>query len=170
MDSLRSSVTLGHLILRVATTSLLIFIILYGLPTVALIRLRTIKRNHGLQTHDGVSLVSGASAWRIESVPGQRSWTFEYRLLSKQSRVQVVSQKLLALLQSHPVNLSWPPAFDVTNDGKLNASASLRVDANGRPVVENGKLVPYVAIDLLLLDDVIEGDDARLAFVLGHEL
>lgn len=168
IDSRRSSVTLGDVILRVSTTSLLIFVILHGLPTVAHIRLRTIKRNRDLQKQDGGSLVSGASAWRI--VPRQKSWTFDYGLPSKQSRVQGVSQKLLALVQSHPANLSWPPAFDVTNDGKLNASASLRVEANGRPVVEKGKLVPYVAIDQLLLDDVIEGDDARLAFVLGHEL
>jgi tetratricopeptide (TPR) repeat protein len=86
-----------------------------------------------------------------------------------------VSQRLLAVVKDHPDNLAWPPTFKLEHAKKLNAYATVEVNprADGSGIARldgNGRYLPYVAVDDLLVDDVIQSDPDRLAMVIGHEL
>ena len=72
-----------------------------------------------------------------------------------------VFKQLLSVVPAQQ-RLPWPPALIIVDKGEINAYASIeKKDAQIQPVV-----VCYNG----LLQDVVEGNADRLAYVLGHEL
>jgi tetratricopeptide (TPR) repeat protein len=92
--------------------------------------------------------------------------------------VKAVSERLLAAVKAPPAQMSWPPDIRIIEDteelkvGRYNAYATLKRDAHKKPVIdkESGKVIPIVRVTPGLMEDVIQGDADRLAYVLGHEL
>lgn len=76
-------------------------------------------------------------------------------------RINKVGKRLLAVAEP-PAGMEWPPTLDVMQTNGINAFAG--VQKVGK------KLVPKVFVTAGLLEKVIEGDDDRLAFVMGHEI
>ncbi|MDX6713380.1 MAG: Peptidase family, partial [Blastocatellia bacterium] len=86
-----------------------------------------------------------------------------------------VSQRILAVARTHPANIEWPPSITLADEQDLNAYARLRVTilGNGKwkeRVDRAGKFIPYVVVDQLMMDEVIQGNADRLAMLIGHEL
>jgi tetratricopeptide (TPR) repeat protein len=76
-------------------------------------------------------------------------------------RVNKVGQRLLAVIEP-PAGLQWPPTFEVVQASEVNAYASVHKAGT--------KLFPKVRVTSAFMEKVVEGDDDRLAFVVGHEL
>jgi predicted Zn-dependent protease len=76
-------------------------------------------------------------------------------------RVNKVAKRLVAVIEP-PAGLEWPPTFDVMHTDEINAYAGVRK--------ASGRLMPQVFVTSAFLEKVIEGDEDRLAFVMGHEL
>src|SRR5262245_16687989 len=77
-----------------------------------------------------------------------------------------VSQRLLAAAEA-PEGYAWPPRFTVVERAgplELNAFAS------AAPARSGAKPEPYVEIDTAMMEQVVQGDPDRLAYIMGHEL
>jgi tetratricopeptide (TPR) repeat protein len=72
-----------------------------------------------------------------------------------------VSDKLVAACEA-PDGFEWPPEFRIVNKPGVNASAG----ADQR----DGKRHPFVVVHDDMMTKVIEGDEHRLALVVGHEI
>lgn len=93
---------------------------------------------------------------------------------SDRELVKAVSERLLAVTDTHPDGLSWPPRFEVIKspeppqvlgEGALNAFAMLiGNDENTK------KPIPGVGITQGMLDKIVQDDEDCLAFILGHEI
>lgn len=79
----------------------------------------------------------------------------------KKDLIKKVATKLLAVAEPVP-GLQWPPDIAYVDSPKVNAFASA--------TEKNGKLYPIVRVFDGMMTKVIEGDEDRLAFVLGHEI
>ena len=78
--------------------------------------------------------------------------------------MQKVTAKLFAVAQ--PVaGWAWPPQVVIDDSTDVNAYASL-----GKAAQEGGKPQPMITIHQAYLDTVVQGNEIRLAQLLGHEL
>lgn len=75
--------------------------------------------------------------------------------------LQDVSTALLAVCEPVP-GFVWPPNFGFIDDPGVNAYATV--------ISRNNKLFPIVRVTNDMMEEVIQGDSNRLAYVLGHEL
>ncbi|MCE9561775.1 MAG: M48 family metalloprotease [Planctomycetes bacterium] len=76
-------------------------------------------------------------------------------------RINKVGKRLLAVIEP-PAGMEWPPTFDIMQTNEINAFAG--VQKVGK------KLMPKVYVTSGFMAKVVEGDEDRLAFVMGHEL
>lgn len=76
-------------------------------------------------------------------------------------RINKVSKRLLAVIEP-PKGMEWPPSFDIMQTTDINAYATVYKNGNSPK--------PAVFVTAGFLEKVVEGDDDRLAFVMGHEL
>ncbi len=79
--------------------------------------------------------------------------------------VKQVSQRLLAVAD-RPSGMEWPPTFQIIDDKQINAFAFV----SSKETEGETKLLPQVRIYEGMMEKVIEGDEDRLALILGHEL
>lgn len=85
---------------------------------------------------------------------------------SDQKMVQEVWARLLAVTEA-PEGFAWPPTIEIVDKNECNAYATTRQPKEG----EDPELhYPISVIYTGMLDQVIQGDADRLAFILGHEL
>lgn len=85
---------------------------------------------------------------------------------SDQKMVQEVWARLLACVEA-PEGYAWPPTIEIVDKNDCNAYATTRAPKEG----EDPKLhYPISVIYTGMLDQIIQGDPDRLAFILGHEL
>jgi predicted Zn-dependent protease len=98
---------------------------------------------------------------------------------AKRKMLDEVFQRLLSAAGRRPGRFAskyvWPPQVELDSNSTVNAYASVRrkkVRGRDVPIVDpkTNRLFPYVAIHSGLMEDLIEGDPHRLAFVVGHEL
>ena len=87
----------------------------------------------------------------------------------------LVTNRLLAVARTHPANMVWPPSIRLLSEGEINAYATLLVDQVGtgkwkERVDKQGRFLPIIAVDRLMMDEVIQGSPDRLATLIGHEL
>lgn len=80
--------------------------------------------------------------------------------------VDRVMQRLLTVVEEPEQYDAWPPQWLVVDEPALNAFAT--VDRRQRN--QNNELRPLVRIYRGLLDEIVEMNEDRLAFVLAHEL
>jgi predicted Zn-dependent protease len=101
-----------------------------------------------------VVLLVGLSAGRAEVTQADKDLLEE------------VARRLLAVTEPVP-DFQWPPTFEVVDNEQINAFASARIekDPDGKR-----KIIPRIVVDKGMMQKVVQGDEHRLAFILGHEL
>ena len=77
--------------------------------------------------------------------------------------VDQVKHRLLAVAEPVP-GYAWPPTIEVVDDADVNAYACN--DSKD----ENNQFRPKIVVYTGLLHRVVQGNDDRLAYILGHEL
>lgn len=79
--------------------------------------------------------------------------------------VRKVSRRLLAVLD--PVKeMEWPPTFRILDADQINAYAGVEARGEGNAP----RLSPVVGVTTGMLKQMVQNDEDRLAFVIGHEL
>ncbi len=121
------------------------------------------------------SRISDPTASRGNSHPAQTGKKASTSDNADEAFLAQVSARILAVARKHPANVSWPPAITLVDAGDLNAYANLEVDRldDGKfkeRTDRNGKFIPYVAVDRLMMEEVIQGNPDRLAMLVAHEL
>lgn len=76
-----------------------------------------------------------------------------------------VAKRLLAVVDP-PANMEWPPTFVLVKADQINAYAGVRLG----PGEDAEKVLPRVAVTTAMMEKVVQGDEDRLAFIVGHEL
>lgn len=97
------------------------------------------------------------------------------RTITDEALLTQVTNQLLAAARTHPANMVWPPSIRLLSEGEINAYATLLVDQLGtgkwkERVDKQGRFLPVVAVDRLMMEEVIQGNPDRLAMLIGHEL
>ncbi|MBX3414653.1 MAG: M48 family metalloprotease [Pirellulales bacterium] len=85
---------------------------------------------------------------------------------SDQKLVQDVWARLLAVAEP-PEGFAWPPTIEIVENKDCNAYATIRPSKEGD---DPNLRYPISVVFTGMLDQIIQGDPDRLAFILGHEL
>jgi len=111
----------------------------------------------------GPVVMAGGGLVEVVLAPAQEAEIQRLRVRAppeRQAFVRKVVGKLTSVLA--PPELLWPPQVEILAVG-VNAMAFEVRDASGRRV-------PVVAVGPELLDRIVQGEEARLAVIVGHEL
>jgi len=85
---------------------------------------------------------------------------------SDQKMVQDVWARLLSVAEA-PEGFAWPPTIEIVENKDCNAYATIRPSKEGD---DPNLHYPISVIYTGMLEQIIQGDSDRLAFILGHEL
>jgi len=85
---------------------------------------------------------------------------------SDRQMVKEVWARLLAVAEA-PEGFAWPPTIEIVDKSDCNAYATVRQPAEGE---DPDLYYPISVIYTGMLDQIMQGDPDRLAFILGHEL